>query len=153
MRRAELVGEDLLDRLRRSACAAEAFQYERYSGFGVTAAVETLDGYVHGGANIEVVNYSLTKHAEEVAIICALAAGAVDRCGDSWLRALYVQGAAPCGSCRQFAWEWSSPETVCVVDRAGNDWEARLLAELIPEPFDPGVLPDRRRRPPSTAGP
>ena len=110
------------------------------------AAVERIDGKVYGGANVEIVNYSLTKHAEEAAALAAIADGAL-QLDDQWLTAVYTHGAPPCGSCRQFLWEWAVPtEAMCVVDMTGAGGLIRQqpLAELYPEPFDPSVLPDRR---------
>jgi cytidine deaminase len=110
----------------------------------VVAAVETTSGKVFGGANVEVVNYSLTKHAEEAAVMAAIAAGApLD--GGPWLRTVYVVRAAPCGSCRQFLWEFAIPDAVLVVDDPyGTPSWTRYLRELLPLPFSPDVLRDMR---------
>lgn len=133
------------ERLRKAASLAAFMCYPRYSGFRVLSAVERVDGEVYGGANIEIVNFSLTKHAEEVAALAAIADGAL-QLGDQWLAALYTQGAPPCGSCRQFLWEWAVPDAVCVVDLERTDEGVREYAfsSLLPEPFDPAMLPDRR---------
>jgi cytidine deaminase len=142
----DLVSDARVERLRTAAEVAADACYPRYSGFGVTAAVERVDGKVYGGANIEIVNYTLTKHAEEAAALAAIADGAL-ALGDRWLTAVYTRGAPPCGSCRQFLWEWAVPEeAVCVIDLRSPDTRIRqsLLADLYPEPFDPSALPDRR---------
>jgi cytidine deaminase len=110
----------------------------------VVAAVETIAGKVFGGANVEIVNYSLTKHAEEAAVMAAIAAGApLD--GGPWLRTVYVVGAAPCGSCRQFLWEFAIPNAVVVVDKpfGRRKWIGHL-ADMLPLPFSPRELKDRR---------
>jgi cytidine deaminase len=106
----------------------------------VVAAVETLAGKVFGGANVEVANYSLTKHAEEAAVMAAIAAGApLD--GGPWLRTVYVLGGAPCGSCRQFLWEFAIPDAIVVIDAAyGHVKRTAYLRELLPEPFGPADL-------------
>jgi cytidine deaminase len=110
----------------------------------VVAAVETTAGKVHGGANVEVVNYSLTKHAEEAAVMAAIAAGAPLE-GGPWLRTIYVVGAAPCGSCRQFLWEFAIPDAVVVVDDPyGHVKWTRYLRDMLPLPFNPDVLTDMR---------
>jgi cytidine deaminase len=110
----------------------------------VVAAVETTAGKVYGGANIEVVNYSLTKHAEEAAVMAAIAAG-VQLDGGPWLRTVYVVGAAPCGSCRQFLWEFAIPDAVVVVDGPfGRQKWIGHLADMLPLPFSPSELKDRR---------
>jgi cytidine deaminase len=135
-----------LECLRQAANAAAGSCYARYSGFEVFAAVERVDGKVYGGANVEVVNFSLTKHAEEAAALAAIADGAL-QLGDRWLTAVYTLGAPPCGSCRQFLWEWAVPDALCFIDEPGGEGGVRKLplASLMPEPFDPSVLPDRRQ--------
>ena len=134
----------LLARLRASAKEALSRCYPRYSGFMVVAAVETTAGKVFGGANVEIVNYSLTKHAEEAAVMAAIAAGApLD--GGPWLRTVYVVGAPPCGSCRQFLWEFAISDSVVVVDEPFGlvKWTGHL-SEMLPLPFSPGELKDMR---------
>jgi cytidine deaminase len=139
-----MVDQATIDRLRAAAHAAGSVAcYPRYSGFRVTAAVLTATDDVYGGANVEVVNYSLTKHAEETAALAAIAAGALQH-GDAWLRAVYVHTAAPCGSCRQFLWEFAVHDAVVVIDRRDGQVTQQRLAELLPDPFDPSELPDRR---------
>jgi cytidine deaminase len=139
--------EDRVTAMREAALAARASCYPRYSGFVVLAAVERTDGRVYGGANVEIVNYTLTKHAEEAAAMAAITDGAL-ALGDRWLSAVYVRGAFPCGGCRQFLWEWAVPDAVCVVEQVDSDGVDSTrefhLAELYPEPFDPATVPDRR---------
>lgn len=145
----------MLRRLREAARAAAEHNYARYSGFMIVAAVETTDGQVFGGTNIEVANWTLTKHAEEMAIMQALATRGLrepDAENDRWLKTLYVSGATPCGSCRQFAYEWATEDAVCVVDDpATGKHEEFPLAELLPEAFGPADL-GVDRRPADPAG-
>jgi cytidine deaminase len=141
------VGDDTLGQLRQEAKAALSRAYARYSGFVVVAAVERTDGEVFGGANVEVANYSLTKHAEEAAVMNAIAARApLD--GGPWLRTIYVLGGAPCGSCRQFLWEFAIPDAVVVIDESwGVTDSISYLSDLLPKPFGPADLRvDKRRR-------
>lgn len=139
----------VLKSLRKHAALAAKHNYARYSGLLVVAAVETTDGKVFGGTNVEVANYTLTKHAEEMAIIRALATRSLREPNaerDQWLKTLYVSGAAPCGSCRQFAWEWAAPEARCVIDLPSEGrCQVVPLRELLPAPFGPAdVRGDRR---------
>jgi cytidine deaminase len=114
----KVIDRGRLERLRDCADEARGMHYAPYSKFLVLAAVETVDGRIYAGANVEAVNYSLTKHAEEVAILTAMRAGASPR--RKWLKTLYVAGAAPCGSCRQFALEFARADAICVFERIGQ---------------------------------
>ncbi len=107
-----------LTELREAAQRARDTNYSPYSGFMVLASVETSEG-IFGGSNVENVNYTLTKHAEEVAILAAMLSGAGPK--GAWIKTLYVTGASPCGSCRQFTAEFAGPQTVVLIDRIDQD--------------------------------
>jgi len=140
-----------LAELREVAQRARRTNYAPYSGFMVLAAVETSEG-IFGGSNVENVNYSLTKHAEEMAALAAILAGAGPE--GAWIRTLYVTSASPCGSCRQFIAEFAQPQTVVLIDRIKQDQvrsasltdlsdtsiEAWRLGDLLPAAFEPGDL-------------
>ena len=143
-----------LSALRDAARDAAEHNYARYSSLLVVAAVETIDGTFFGGTNIEVANYTLTKHAEEMAIMSALATRALrqpDPRKERWLKTLYVCGAPPCGSCRQFAAEWATARARCVIDLP-TEGRYRVLAlrKLLPEPFM--VARARKARPAEPIG-
>lgn len=129
-----------LAELRETAQGARTTNYSRYSGFMVLAAVETSLG-AFGGSNVENVNFTLTKHAEEVAILAAILAGAGPR--GAWIETLYVTSASPCGSCRQFMAEFAQPQTVVLIDRIGQeDVRSASLAELSDESVEAWRLGD-----------
>src|SRR5437763_15057949 len=92
-----------LSNLRGAAQGARRANYAPYSRFMVLAAVETPIG-VFGGTNLENVNYTLTKHVEELAVLAALLAGGGPR--GAWIKTLYVTSGPPCVSCRQFVSEF-----------------------------------------------
>jgi cytidine deaminase len=135
-----------LRKLRTAAQKARGANYARYSKFMVLAAVVTPKG-VFAGSNVENVNYTLTKHAEEVAILAAIHAG-VGPWG-KWIDALYLTGAPPCGGCRQFISEFAGPDAIILIDRIDQDEirnaslpdlgdeniEAWRFGELFPAPF------------------
>lgn len=88
------------EKLVTKALMARKAAYAPYSGFQVGAAVETEDGSVFTGCNVENVSYGLTNCAERTAIFSAVAAGYTK------LTALAVtadsdEPVAPCGACRQ----------------------------------------------------
>jgi cytidine deaminase len=146
------ISPDQLARLRRIALDAYPRHHAAYSKFVALAAVDTTVG-TFGGANLEIANYTLTKHAEEVATIAAILAGAGPR--GRWLKALYVAGGPPCGSCRQFVSEFAAPDAVVLVDSIspvamrrkgrlaafdGSTVVAWRLRELYPAPFTKASL-------------
>jgi hypothetical protein len=79
-----------------------------------------------------------------MAIIRALATRSLrkpDPGADRWLKTLYVSGATPCGSCRQFAWEWATPRARCVIDLPTDDhYRVVPLRELLPDAFGPADI-------------
>ena len=137
--------------LRTAAQEARGANYAPYSDFMVLAAVDTPQG-VFGGSNVEAVNYTLTKHAEEVAVLAAIHAGAGP--AGTWIQTLYVTGASPCGSCRQFVSEFGRAETVVLIDRidqnevrrgslpdlSDSSIEAWRLGDLLPAAFSPAEI-------------
>ena len=138
--------------MRATADAARRFHYAPYSGKPgpiVLAAAELVSGTIGGGSNIEIVNLSLTKHAEEVAILSALTNDAQSP-GRGRLSAVYVAGLQPCGSCRQFAAEFASDDAIWILEdisqqelrntslsKLSDDREPRVVpfADYLPSPF------------------
>lgn len=118
--------------------------YSPYSNFVVLAAVETVDGRFYGGSNVENANFTLTKHAEEAAVMAALADGALQRCGREWLAALYVQSSTdsgPCGGCRQFLYEFVTEDAVWIKhDTTKDELSSQPFSVLLPYAFGPKNL-------------
>lgn len=109
-----------------------------YSGFPVGAAVETADGSVFRGCNVENASAGLTICAERSAIFQAVAAG------HTWIRRVVVftpteTPTAPCGACRQVISEFSDDaQVLCVC--SSEERISMSLAELLPASFGPGNL-------------
>ena len=135
-------------------CAREAAAnaYAPYSGFAVGAVVETTDGRLFSGANMENASYGLSICAEIGALQAALTAGALD----SIKRMAIVggpiappaddrpQATPPCGRCRQLIFE-AAALSGCDIEVwfAGLDGEAvqcRTISELLPYAFGPDTL-------------
>lgn len=110
----------------------------RYSGFQVGAALETADGGIVCGCNIENASYGLTLCAERVALVKALSDG-----HDVFTRIAVVTDAAdltpPCGPCRQLLWEYCGDIDVILANLSGASARYRLSA-LLPLPFDGRLL-------------
>ena len=122
-----------LDALIAAATDARERAIAPYSGFRVGAALETTDGRVITGCNIENASFGLTVCAERVALLTALAAG------ERSFRSIAVvsqtaEPATPCGPCRQLLWEYCADIEVITASTAGAVARYRL-ADLLPHPF------------------
>jgi cytidine deaminase len=105
-----------------------------FSDFKVGAALETADGRIVTGCNLENSTYGLTMCAERVAIFKALSEG-----HRSFKRIAVVadtdQPTTPCGACRQVLWEFGGNLEVILANL--HEVQSRhQLKELLPHPFD-----------------
>ena len=132
--------------LARAAIEARAQAHAPFSKFLVGAAVETEDGRVFTGGNIENSSYGLTVCAERVAVFAAIAAGVKART----FRQVYVCAAKagstggeklvpPCGACRQVLWDLCGDIPVTMVSLDGRT-ETHALSALLPRAFDASLL-------------
>jgi cytidine deaminase len=105
-----------------------------YSGFRVGAAIETGDGKIYTGCNIENASYGLSICAERVALWKALSEGARN------FRQMAIvsdadQLTSPCEACRQLLWEYCGDIPIHLHSTKGLD-KSHQLADLFPFPFD-----------------
>jgi cytidine deaminase len=126
------------DRL-AAARRAREHAHARYSNFKVGAALETADGVVIAGCNIENATFGLTMCAERVAMFKALSDG-----HRSFRRIAIAADTdaptPPCGSCRQILWEFGGDLEV-ILGNAASETARFRLSELLPHPFDARFLP------------
>ena len=126
------------DPLVAAARRARRHAVATYSGFKVGAALETADGHVVTGCNIENATYGLTICAERVAMFTALAAG-----HRRFRRVAVVADTAdptpPCGACRQILWEFGGDLEVILANPRRETGRHRL-SDLLPLPFDKRLL-------------
>ena len=120
-----LTAEELL----AEAEAAAANAYAPYSDYQVGAAVQTRDGRVIAGANVENAAYPLGVCAERAAIAKAASEGL--RPGD--LEAIAIT-ASPCGGCRQWLHEFGLDRVI--FRKSSGEPVTRTPDELLPESFD-----------------
>jgi len=110
----------------------------QYSGFKVGAALETAEGVVVTGCNIENATYGLTLCAERVALVKALSDGRM-----AFTRIVVVADTndptPPCGPCRQLLWEYCGDIDVILANLERTTATLRLSA-LLPMPFDGRLL-------------
>ena len=136
-----MTDEQLLDLARTAAAKA----YAPYSNFHVGCAVESVDGEVVTGANMENACYRLGICAEQSALTAAQHAFGLDKVA----RIAVVGGAdailcMPCGGCRQAILEAAQlsgrdVEIICG-SGDGSGVERHTIGELIPFGFGPANL-------------
>jgi cytidine deaminase len=126
------------DRLVAAARLAREHAVAPFSGFKVGAALETLDGTIVTGCNIENATYGLTLCAERVAMFKALSEGHRE-----FRRVAVVadttEPTPPCGACRQILWEFGGDLEVRLANLT-EDTGVHRLKDLLPLPFDARLL-------------
>ena len=123
---------ELVAAARRAAEGA----YVPYSDFRVGAVVVGAGGEVFTAANVENAAYPATQCAEANAIAAAVSHGVrdIDTVAVACIDAADVDGAYPCGRCRQIMSEFDV-DTIYVGARAGSEIREHTLDELLPHRF------------------
>ena len=133
-------GSDLIAAARR----AREHAHVRFSNFKVGAALETADGQVITGCNIENATYGLTMCAERVAMFKAISDG-----HRTFRRIAIVaeteSPTPPCGACRQILLEFGGNLEV-LLGNLSRETARFQLSELLPHPFDERILSDEPPR-------
>ena len=130
------------NQLIEQATAARVRSVAPFSKFLVGAALQTDEGKVFTGCNVESASYGLTVCAERVAIWKALSEGERD-----FARLVIVadteQLTPPCGTCRQIIWEFCKHATIVLANLHGQKEELDI-ADLLPRAFDARFLKEAR---------
>jgi cytidine deaminase len=126
-----------MDTLLAQARQARENAYAPYSKFPVGAALQTRNGKVFCGCNVENLSFGLTCCAERNAVFAAVTAGerefvAIAVVADS------KQPVTPCGACRQVLAEFGLDLEVCSGNLQGETYTASLR-ELLPRAKE-GIL-------------
>ncbi len=116
------------------ASEAQNKAYAPYSHFKVGAAVESDNGQIFAGCNVENISYPCGTCAEAGAIAAMVCGG-----GTKIRRILVISDGAtlitPCGACLQRILEFSLPETeILLADREGVK-KTMSVNELLPNAF------------------
>jgi cytidine deaminase len=111
------------------AVAVSRRAYAPYSNYLVGAAVETRDGKVFEGVNVENAAYPLGVCAEKSALVKAVSEGY--RPGD--FAAIGIT-ASPCGGCRQWLYEFKLEEVTFL--NSQGELVTYSAADLLPDTWD-----------------
>jgi cytidine deaminase len=142
--------DPLIERARAAALGA----YAPYSRFSVGCAVESVDGEIAVGSNMENACYRLGVCAEIAALTAAQQAFGLGRVARIAVAGGHVERGAlageavctPCGGCRQAIYEAAcvsgSDIEVVSANGAGTAVETRRISELLPSGFGPENLKD-----------
>jgi cytidine deaminase len=126
--------QELID----AATAVREHSYAPFSKFRVGAALETDDGEVITGCNVESASYGLTVCAERVAIWKAISQGK-RKIKHMAVVADTEELTPPCGVCRQIIWEFGGDIPVILANLKGKT-EVVQMKDLLPRAFDTKFL-------------
>ena len=122
------------------AMEAREKSYCPYSGFAVGAALQTKEGKIYQGCNIENAAFTPTNCAERTAFFKAVSEGEKEFC-----RIAIVGGkkdgvlelTSPCGVCLQVMQEYCDPDAFEVILAAAEEkYEILKLRQLLPYGFE-----------------
>lgn len=128
-----------IERLIKAAQDVRENAFAPYSNFRVGAALETIEGEIYTGCNIENATFGLTLCAERLAIFKAMSEGQRE------FRHLAVIAdtkdlTPPCGACRQIIWEFCGDITLTLANLRGQTRQFSMSG-LFPHAFDRSFLP------------
>ena len=126
------------EELIEAAKDAREHSHAPFSNFRVGAALETEDGDIISGCNVESASYGLTVCAERVAVWKAISEGKHN------VTSIAVvtdtdELTPPCGVCRQIIWEFGGNIPVTLANLHGKR-ETIEMKELLPRAFDTKFL-------------
>lgn len=128
----QIDGKALLDRAR----SARGLAYAPYSRFQVGAALQTRDGQVFPGCNVENAAYGLCNCAERTALFSAIAAGY--KPGDFSAIAVMAdtpEPVTPCGACRQVLAELCHADMPVLLANTAGATRQTTVEALLPDGF------------------
>ena len=121
---------DSMTALIDAARSAAQHAYCPYSGFRVGAAIQSSDGQIFSGCNVENISFGLTICAERSAVSQMIVAGQQQIIAV----AVYTEAdtpTTPCGACRQVLREFGDKVQVACVTSHGQRLDT-TLEELLP---------------------
>jgi cytidine deaminase len=127
-----------IQELLQAAITAAGRAYVPYSHYAVGAALQTQDGTVFTGCNVENASYPATICAERTALVKAVSEGYQKF---NLLVVVTKNGGSPCGICRQMLYEFAPHLRVVTADMSGKIASDMALSDLLPNGFGPDSLP------------
>ncbi len=122
------------DQLIEAAIRARENAVAPYSKFRVGAALESTDGQIFTGCNVENATLGLTICAERVAIVKAISEG-VKSFRRIAIAADTDRMTPPCGACRQILWEFCG-DTELILSNLNGKVETMRLGAIFPKAYD-----------------
>lgn len=123
--------------LRQKALEASKKAHSPYSKANVGAALETTDGHIYVGCNIENASFGGTVCAERVAMWKAVSEG------HKKMKRIYVytkDGWPPCGLCLQVMTEFADQNLEVTFGDGSGKETTKKLSELLPCAFTPSHM-------------
>lgn len=127
------------------AVKARENAYSPYSGFKVGAALRSSTGATYSGCNVESVDFTLSSHAEMVAIDQMILEGGRE-ISEILVCMETEQLPVPCGLCRQKMLEFKGESDISIIcvnidkDSKVKEIIKTNLSELLPYSFDKSTL-------------
>jgi len=122
-------------KLVKLAIEAKRNAYNPYSGFSVGAALETEDGTVYTGCNIESVSFTPTICAERVAVSKAVSEGHRKIIKIAIASDLESEFIFPCGVCRQVLSEFMPKNGIILASKPTGEYKEYTIEEIFPFGF------------------
>lgn len=136
--------ENTYSQLIEEAIEAMGRAYVPYSNFHVGAALETIEGKIYKGCNIENAAYTPTNCAERTAFFRAVFDGERNFkriCVVGGLHGELTDYTAPCGVCRQVMMEFARyKDFEIIIAKSVTEYRVYKLNEILPEGFGPDNL-------------
>ena len=122
------------------AMEARGKSYCPYSGFAVGAALQTKEGKIYQGCNIENAAFTPTNCAERTAFFKAVSEGEKEFCRIAIVGGKkdgVLERTTPCGVCLQVMQEFCDPDAFEVIlATAEEKYEILKLRQLLPYGFE-----------------
>ena len=122
------------------AMEARGKSYCPYSGFAVGAALQTKEGKIYQGCNIENAAFTPTNCAERTAFFKAVSEGEKEFCRIAIVGGKkdgVLERTSPCGVCLQVMQEFCDPDAFEVnLATAEEKYEILKLRQLLPYGFE-----------------